>query len=422
MPTTSRLLAAAGLLGLAACGGSDDPTVPTGPTTYTIDTRDGSNASTTALVAYLDGDRWLAATPTTPGVFTFTATAPTVAYATVCAPLPDDQFRYTSVRIAYQARGEYDQVQAPCYRYDREEVEPTTVTVIPAGAGIGVRHSGTRGGTSETYDVHVPAGTSDVVAWTDSRVLIERGVAFPPAQPLVFDVTARGTDLERLPVTMPAGAADETVTASYSFRTAGEAIAFFADVPASAGAVGVVPAALRQAGDSHSLNVTGTRGRGRRWTGTSDTRIETLRTALALPETFADVTGTWVDAAPEVRWRGGPDDGGGLSVSVDAWGEDSKYWSASFSPEYLEAIDGAVDGAWRLPDLSQVAGWQPTWNLAAADQPSASWSLSTDAVVPSGNTYSGSYWYASFAGAPAPLRGPARREPEHRQAIARGLR
>jgi hypothetical protein len=413
------------VLGAAACGGSDDPTgpvPPTGPTTYTIDTRDQDGASTTALVAYQDGDRWIAATPTTPGVFTFTATSPTVAYATVCPPLPDDEFASTSIRFRYQARGEEGEVEAPCYRFRSDEVEPTTITVIPVGAGVGVKNSGTRGSAAETYDVHVPPGTSDVLAWTDRRILIDRGVAFPPPQPLILDVTARGSELERLPVTMPAGAADETVTASYSFRTAGAAMAFFEAIPAEVGAVGVVPAALRQSGDSHSLNVTATRGNGRRYTGTSDAGIEQLRRPLTLPEGFDDVTGTWVDATPEVRWRGRPDDDSDLFVSVDAYGEASRYWNAAFSSEYLEAIGGAIDGAWTLPDLSQVDGWQPAWSLTAADEPHTTWSLSADDFDPAGNTYSGTYWYASFTDAPASLRTAAEREREHRQAIARALR
>ena len=348
------------VLGAAACGGTDPTLLP-----YTIDSRvDG--VGTLGIVAYEKDGTWVAAAETEPGVFTFTPDSEAFGYATICKrTLTSTTDNGVAVTYTVYADAAEDRQLTSACRFVAE-IPDHQVTLVPADARIAVDHSEY---AAQSFFQAV-AGVHDLVAYTDTRALIRRGVTLPSAEPLTLDVTADGVDLEALPMTLPAGAADEVVSASYTFGTEGGT---FATLSHDATQVRFIPASVSLAGDYHNVRVQATRGRATRSTTLHNHTLTAVDPKLTLRPGIESVETTW-DGEPTVRWTGRPDGEQLVWLIQNIAGQGFRDWTIGMSQEWLDATDRSADGAWTQPDLSDVAGFKPEWNLAAADRAStATW-------------------------------------------------
>jgi hypothetical protein len=407
-----RFACAAGLAGLAifAAGCDSDESLDLRP--YTIDTRrDGE--PTGARVAHETPDGWVAATETTPGVFTFTPTGEDVVYAVICPPDADNEIVSTSLVYGTLTEPHDNRVFAQsCYRYVPEAVERQRIqfSVNPADATLAVAGSGNVGGGLGERTLRVRPGASDVVAMTADRALVRRAATFDPATPFVVDVAADGVDREPFAVALPTGDAGEVVAASYRFRTAGGATGRD-DTPRAD--LRVIPASQVQSGDAHVVDVAAERGGSRRWYVTSAPAPAQLDLSLGFAPTFAEVDARWDDQLA-MRWVGRPAGAPDwMSASVFQSAVMGVAWDAQFDATWLERHGQDIDGSWTPPDLSSVTGWSPAWSLDRARRSSTSWTLGLfyDGGIVDGIAIGrGSDWFGDFVEDPSlRARVPARR-------------
>lgn len=392
MVRLTSVVPALGLAPLLAACGSDPDLTP-----YTVDTRvDG--AATGALVAHQDGDRWVAATPISPGLFTFAPTGDDVVFAVACPPAGPEGARVAGVTVEYGSLLDGERtLLRPCTFAAPDSGFDASVQVVPTGASLSIANRTIPSvGDDGVAAIGVPAGSLDVVSFTPDRVLVERGVSFPRSETLVMDVAGQGTDRQLLDLAPPALADGEVLSTEYAFRTAGgtQAVTLFPTTE-----VRIVPDALVVPGDRHRLLVAAERGESRRWTLASSTLTSDLVRAMDLPHPFGNVTASTVGGLT-VRWSARPDEGASaLQVSITQYGAAMLSWTALHDDAWLVRHGLDVDGSWTPPDLSGVLGWNLAWNLAL-DLDQTSWALSTVETIPDGIEMRASWgndWYGSFA-------------------------
>jgi hypothetical protein len=370
MVRLTSVVPALGLAPLLAACGSDPDLTP-----YTVDTRvDG--AATGALVAHQAPGGWAAATENTAGVFTFPPAGEDVVFAVACPPSDRDGRIGVDVAIEYGTLLDSEHALArPCWSFVPDERFDATVKVVPAEASLSIASWTLPSvGGDGVGELPVTVGSFDVLSFTPSRVLIERGVSFPRSETLVMDVESRGTDRQLLDLAPPPLAEGEVLSTEYAFRTAGgtQGMTLF---PATD--VRIVPDALTIAGDRHRLVVSAERDQSRRWALASSPLTTDLVRAMDLPHGFGNVTAS-ADGGLAVRWSARPADGAsGLQVSLGQNAGGPVRWTASYDDAWLTRHDQDVDGSWTPPDLSRVAGWRPAWNLDPVFADLTSWSLST---------------------------------------------
>jgi hypothetical protein len=310
---------------------------------FRVDTR-GEPAP--LLAAYDDGSGWAVPAPVEPGVLAVPV-ADTVSIAIVCAET-DSSVGIMVKRLTPVAD---ETVSLPCAaRLTQRDTYP--VTIIPESGFAVVHNFGLAPGADRTRVTASP-GRWDVVASTPGRVLVRRGVEFPPAVPLVLDIERDGADRVPLALTLPVPMDGEQLTPSYALVTASGARG---TLSTSSSEILAVPDELLIEGDRHRVNLTASRQ------GSLRSVITVARDPAAivteLPPRLA-VTATR-GSAIAIAWSGAPAGDHGLFLF-----ESRVTWIVQTTQAWLAANGQASDGSWSPPSLEVVPGWDPAWNLGA---------------------------------------------------------
>jgi hypothetical protein len=356
----------------AACGGESEPVrvIPDAAGGgYVVDTREGPvDGPAVALVAYVNGDRWLAAREAEPGLYVFPVTGPTVDFAIVCT-----QGDIAEVRLEHRTPEPDRRLVRSCAARVDETVE-VEVSVEPSDAALFIGtdlHAG--GGSVRT--IRVGPGTWDVAATTPSRVHVQRGVTLPTGSRLSLDVGAQGVDLEPLSIGAPSVDDDERVITEYALVT--ELGTF---VPVRTAKLLRVPASITAPGDRHGVRITAQAewpwpdGLAERWVTPVAATPEEAASDAVLPPRIAKVMGWWDDRL-EVSWRGRVASDQSLRVELGHAGPAPRTWTATFSSAWLRLRGRTIEGEWAPPELSRVPGWHPGWALDRAEVATARWAL-----------------------------------------------
>jgi hypothetical protein len=391
---SSRLLplgaVCAGVALIAAC----QPELDLRP--YTIDTRDAEGRPTGAVVAHDYNGTWFPAGETQPGVFTFVPTHEDVAFATACP----DRAGGVVVSFVYEGLPPPEDVRTrerACPEAPSAPTAQVQLTVSPAEASLGLVTGETTVGGDGRIAMFAPPRPSDLVAMTATRVLVQRGVTFDPAVPYAVDIARDGLDRVALGISLPDGAPGETVSAAYRFHTGGGTAAWS---PGNGTDILVVPDAVRQRGDSHTVALSAVRGRSRRWVEIGSEDVAQLAVPVAFGPTFEDVDATWGERLA-LRWTGRPPDGARwMEATIRQDGERTVRWTAHLDEAWLAIHQQDQDGVWSPPDLSAVRGWDVAWNLDPARRDGTTWTLGS--AVPDFRNYlvrfvvSGADWSGSL--------------------------
>lgn len=334
-----------------------------------VDTR-ASDGTSAAVVAYHNGARWVAAWPTTPGVFAVPA-GPDVELVVAC------RSEYMRIEARYLVAEPGTTLAVPCLSSPGPPVPLHPATLVPTDATVSAGHRPRGLGGSPT-GIRASAGVWDVVVATSDRVLIRRGVQLPPSAPLTFDVTADGTPLEPVAAALPVGDPgnerdDQQTSASYILHTAGGTRGY---LPAADGALRAVPEALLIDGDAHEVTLSRYRWFG--WSRTVTTRTRDLaRIDTTLPDPIGRIETS--AGARTVSWQGAPP--GDLVLAVL---DEATTWSVVASEAWLAENGGTGAGTWTVPELADVAGWDPAWSLDG-DELERDWSLTFVSTVDEGD-------------------------------------
>jgi hypothetical protein len=333
---------------------------------FRIDTRGGD--ALPVLVAYDAGGGWSPAEAAEPGVYAVPA-AGEVAIAVAC----EDEWRAT-IALHYLTASARRAHELPCSRnlITGEPPQSVAVSIVPSTAYAFVGGHGLGLGTTFPQDMlYAPAGRHDIVAATDTRVLIHRGVSFPAAEPLVLDVDRDGSDLVPLELAIPAVNIDEALSGSYSLVTPSGTRGWLSR--SLSDGLRRAPDDVLIDGDRHRVDVFATRDNAFR----SVTTIREYPTGLggALPPRLDAVSASADDGDLTIAWEGAP--AGEHHLSLFGSGA---HWSVVASEDWLAATGQATAGRWQPPALGAVPGWDPAWNLAGPGD----WDLSIKATADRG--------------------------------------
>jgi hypothetical protein len=369
------------IVAVAACGGESSPEPPT----HVIDTRNGVSGIGALLVAYEQGGRWRAADEIEDGVFEIAAPDRALGIAVVCNdPVTSGQ----GVTFEYLVLGDEPDVRWSCYLPPDVSA---SLDVVPGTAVVTMRGrtyyppSGA-GASRRTVAAQTVRGQQDLVATTDTRLLVRRDVAFPLAAPVVLDVETDGVPFATVEIAEPDAGVLDLVTYRASLVTANRTVANFPYTPRG-DQVQVAPAELLIDGDQQRILI-GARAADQ-WRGVEATAstIDAMRPHLVLPpeQLVADVS--W-GGRPELHWTGAL--GGTVTIGIEPDSASSApRWIMIGSPEWQAAVGGDSAGQWRAPDLAAVGGWHDAWNADVRGD--ASWWVSTKRVRAAGDVQVAEY-------------------------------
>jgi hypothetical protein len=300
-----------------------------------------------ALVAYDAGDGWSPVTATERGLYMVPAAGP-VTIMVAC----DDGGR-AEVALQHLTPAAKRSLDLPCFPSADASVDASPVTLVPATAVAFAGQEGLPIGVPWPQEaLYAAPGSHDIVASTDTRVLIRRAVWLPTAEPLVLDVDRDGSDLVPVLADLPAADPDESLSGSYSLMTAGGTRGRI-NRPFEQGLCRV-PDHLVEVGDLHRTTVVATRDGGSRsvdtWSGNPDAVIG------ALPPRLDVVAASVEGDAVVVTWNVAPV--GEHHVTLDGG---STRWSVVASEDWLAATGQSTAGRWATPSLDGLAGWNPAW-------------------------------------------------------------
>jgi hypothetical protein len=313
---------------------------------FRIDTRGGD--ALPALVAFNGGSGWLPADEREAGVYAVPASGE-VAILVAC----DDE-RNADIALHYLTESAKRGQELPCSRnlITGEPSPSVPVSINPATAHAYVGGYGLGFDTTFPQDsLYAPAGRHDIVASTQNRVLIRRGVSFPSAEPLLLDVDRDGSDLVPLEVPIPAVDTDESLSASYSLVTAS----------GTRGWMGPLFDGLHRApddvlidGDRHRVDFVATRDNAFR----SVTTTSEHPTGLGgeLPPRIDAVTASTEGGDLTIAWEGAPAGEQHLRLSGG-----SSWWQIVASEDWLADTGQTTAGRWESPALDGLPGWNPAW-------------------------------------------------------------
>jgi hypothetical protein len=355
-----RSFVAAGLIALAACGGDESPP---GPVTHVVDTRNRVSGIGALLVAYEQGGRWWAADEIEDGVFEIAALDRALGVVLICNdPVTSGQ----DVTFDYLVLGDEPDLQWPCFL---PPDTPASFDVIPGNAVVSMRGRtlyppSNSDRARRTVTAVTVEGSQDLIARTETRVLIRRGVTFPLTEPLLMDVEVEGVPLAITEIAEPDTGVLDLVTYRASLVTANRTVARF-ESTLRGDQVQVAPR------DSDT------------WRGVeaTATTIDAMRPHLVLPseELAADVA--W-GGRPDFHWVGAL--GGEVTIVIEPDSESpAPRWIMSGSPEWLIAVGSEGTGAWRAPDMGGVRGWRDAWNTDVRGD--ASWWISSERARSAGD-------------------------------------
>jgi hypothetical protein len=314
---------------------------------FRIDTRGGD--ALPALVAFDGGSGWLPAEAAEPGVYAVPASGE-VAILVAC-----DHERSASVRLHYLTESAKRGQELPCPRsvVTGEPAQSVAVSIVPSTAYAFVGGFGLGLGTTFPQDMlYAPAGRHDIIASTDTRVLVRRGVSFPSAEPLALDVERDGSDLVPLELAVPAVNIDESLSASYSLVTASGTRGWMG--PSLRDGLRRAPDGVLLDGDRHRVDLVATRDNAFR----SVTTIREYPTGFdgALPSRIDGVTASTEGGDLTVAWEGAP--AGEQHFSL--WGGNT-LWHVVTSEDWLADTGQTTVGRWESPALDGIPGWDPAW-------------------------------------------------------------
>lgn len=333
---------AAVLLGLAACGGIDEP----GPYTVTVTGR----ADRTALIAFRDGSGpWQNLTLDAAGEARFEVTAGYHSLAFACGVATAAP---TALTVSHGT--DTDRTVRTCTTavLGRQ----ISGTVEPAEADVWVAYRGPVLHEAGTYQVPVSDGARvDVVATAGGRMQIVRDVVGDSDRVVDLAVSTEGFPLPRVPLQVTG--ATGGVTTYAEILTANQT---WVNLSGNAAGVPLVPAAQRIAGDRVVVGAQDASGRLVQRELAGDAVV-----ALPLPAALS----------PEVTRAGGevssdwPRFSAVLSVRRGQFGRLSV--SQGGDPAWIER-SGTVALAWLEP--ASIPGWDPAWGTFMAGEEVA-WSL-----------------------------------------------
>jgi hypothetical protein len=333
---------------------------------FRIDTRGGD--ALPVVVAYDVGDGWLPASEREPGVYAVPA-AGEVAIVVAC----DDE-RSTDIALHYLTPTAKRAHELPCPRSLTTGELPASrpVSIVPATAYADVGPFGRGFGTPSPQDtLYAPPGRHDVIASTDTRVLISRGVAFPSAEPLILDIDRDGADLVPLELAIPAVDVDESLRGSYSLETRSGTRGWMnRSLPDG---LRRVPDDVLIDGDRHRVDLTATSDNAYRSVAITSAHATGL--GGVLPPRIDEVITSAEGGAVTFAWDGAP--AGEQSISLVGG---RTWWWVVASEDWLAATGQTTAGRWALPALDGVPGWNPAW--ATAER--RSWRFTINTTVKDG--------------------------------------
>jgi hypothetical protein len=344
-----------------------------------VDTRNQASGIGALLLAYEQGGRWWAADEIEDGVFEIAALDRALGVALICNdPVTSGQ----GVTFDYLVLGDEPNLEWSCFL---PPGTPASFDVIPGGAVVSMRgrahyppsDPSPAGRTVTTVTID---GLQDLVAATETHVLIRRGVAFPLAEPLVLDIDTDGVPFATTEIAEPDAGVFDFVTYRSSLVTANRTVARFESTPRG-DQVQIAPPDLLIDGDQLRVQVGASDGDTWRAVEATATTIDAMRSHLVLPteELAADVA--W-GGRPDFHWVGAL--GGEVTIVIEPESKSpAPRWIMSGSPEWLIAVGGEGTGAWRAPDMGGVRGWRDAWNTDVRGD--ASWWISSERVRSAGD-------------------------------------